>query len=153
MLSWLGGIMLRRAIRRVNEGDIGPMLSSYAQDAVLVFPGDSSWGGEHRGRDAIEAFLRRFVRVGLQFEAHQIIVSGWPWSATIWVRFSDQAKAPDGRMVYENRGVIYAKTRWGKITRQEDFEDTEKVAEFDKYLALHEPAEARAALRSAESAS
>ena len=140
MLSWLGGTLLGRSIRRVNEGDIGPMLNGYADDAVLVFPGESSWGGEHRGRDAIEAFLRRFVRAGIQFEAHQIIVSGWPWSATIWVRFSDHAKAPDGTVVYENRGVIYARTRWGKITLQEDYEDTEKVAEFDRYLALHEPA-------------
>jgi ketosteroid isomerase-like protein len=147
MLSWLGGIVLRRAIRRINEGDIGPMLISYANDAVLVFPGDSSWGGEHRGRDAIEAFLRRFVAAGLQFEAHEIVVSGWPWSATIWVRFSDHAKAADGTIVYENSGVIHAKTRWGKITRQEDFEETQKVEEFDTYLAAHEPAELREALR------
>ena len=137
MLSWLGGMVLRRAIRRVNAGDIGPMLSSYAQDAVSVFPGENSWGGEHRGRDAIETFLRRFVRVGIQFEAREIVVSGWPWSATIWVRFSDHVKAPDGTVVYENRGVIRAKTRWGKIVLQETFEDTEKLAEFDKYLAEH----------------
>jgi ketosteroid isomerase-like protein len=144
MLSWLAGIVLRRTIRRVNEGDIGPMLSSYADDAVLVFPGDSSWGGEHRGRDAIEAFLRRFVRVGLQFEAHEIVVSGWPWNAHLWVRFSDRARAPDGAVVYENHGVIYAKTRWGKIVYQEDFEDTEKVTQFDRYLDAH-PGHERAA--------
>ncbi len=113
------------------------MLSSYATNAVLMFPGESSWGGEHRGKAAIEAFLRRFVRVGLQFEAHEIVVSGWPWSATIWVRFSDHAKAQDGTVVYENSGVIYAKTRWGKIALQEDFEDTEKVATFDKWLEEH----------------
>jgi ketosteroid isomerase-like protein len=143
MLSWLAGIVLRRSIRRVNEGDIGPMLNSYAKDAVLVFPGENSWSGEHRGRDAIEAFLQRFVRVGIQFEAHEIVVSGWPWSATIWVRFSDHAKAPDGTLVYENAGVIYARTRWGKITLQEDFEDTEKVAAFDRYLEAHPEMEMR----------
>jgi len=138
MLSWLAGVMLRRSIRRVNAGDIGPMLSGYAQDAVSVFPGENSWGGEHRGRDAIEVFLRRFVGVGIQFEAHEIVVSGWPWNATIWVRFSDHVKAPDGTVVYENRGVIHAKTRWGKIVLQETFEDTEKLTEFDKYLAARE---------------
>lgn len=143
--------MLRRAIRRVNAGDIGPMLSSYADDAVLVFPGESSWGGEHRGRDAIEAFLRRYARLGLQFEAHEIVVSGWPWSATIWVRFSDHARAPDGTVVYENRGVIKAKTRWGKIVLQEDFEDTHKVAAFDEYLAAHEERETGPAMTTSES--
>jgi ketosteroid isomerase-like protein len=150
MLSWLGGMVLRRAIRRINEGDIGPMLSSYADDAVLVFPGESSWGGEHRGRDAIEAFLRRFARVRLQFEAHEIVVSGWPWSATLWVRFSDHAKAPDGTAVYENRGVIYAKTRWGKIGLQEDVEDTPNVAAFDESLAAHEERETGPAMTTGE---
>jgi ketosteroid isomerase-like protein len=141
MLSWLAGIVLRRAIRRVNEGDIGPMLRSYADDAVLVFPGDSSWGGEHRGKEAIERFLLRFVAAGIQFEAEQIVVSGWPWNASIWVRFNDRASAPDGALVYENRGVIYAKTRWGKIVRQEDHEDTGKVAAFDAYLSAQAAAE------------
>jgi ketosteroid isomerase-like protein len=136
--------MLRRSIRRINQGDIAPMLSSYADDAVLVFPGDSSWGGEHRGKAAIEAFLRRFARIGIQFEAHEIVVSGWPWNAIIWVLFSDRARAPDGALVYENHGVIYAKTRWGKIVYQEDFEDTHRVAAFDEWLAVNEPAQATA---------
>jgi ketosteroid isomerase-like protein len=146
MLSWFAGIVLRRAIRRINAGDLGPMLNSYAHDAVLIFPGDSSWSGEHRGRDAIGAFLQRFVRCGIQFTAHEIVMSGWPWSATIWVRFSDHARARDGTIVYENSGVIYGETRWGKIVLQEDFEDTEKVTEFDKYLAAHPEFEAAPAL-------
>jgi ketosteroid isomerase-like protein len=144
MMSWLAGIVLRRSIRAINAGKIGPMLSSYSDDAMLVFPGDSSWGGEHRGKAAIEAFLRRFARVGIQFEARQIIVSGWPWNATIWVLFSDHARGPDGSTVYENHGVIYARTRWGKIVYQQDFEDTERVAAFDEWLAAHEPALATA---------
>ena len=138
MFGWLVNVMLRRSIGRVNAGDIGPMLSGYAKNAVSVFPGDSSWGGEHRGRDAIEQFLQRFVRVGIQFEAHEIVVSGWPWSATICVLFSDHAKAPDGTVVYENHGVIYARMRWGKIVYQETFEDVNKIAAFDEYLAVHE---------------
>lgn len=138
MFGWLAGVMLRRSIRRVNEGDIGPMLSGYAKDAVSVFPGESSWGGEHRGWDAIERFLQRFARVGIQFEAHEIIVSGWPWSANICVLFSDHAKGQDGTVVYENHGVIYARMRWGKIVYQETFEDTDKLAAFDKWLAIHE---------------
>jgi len=139
MFGWLVSTMLRRAIARVNEGDIGPMLDGYADEAVLILPGDSSWGGEHRGKETIEAFLRRFARVGIQFEAHEIIVSGWPWSAQICVLFSDSAKDVNGEVVYENRGVIYARMRWGKIVFQEDFEDTDKVAAFDEWLKAHEP--------------
>jgi ketosteroid isomerase-like protein len=139
VLSWLAGLVLRRAIRRVNAGDIGPMLDGYAKEAVSVFPGENSWGGEHRGRDAIERFLLRFARVGIQFEAHEIIVSGWPWKATMCVVFSDHVKAQDGTVVYENHGVIYARMRWGKIVYQETFEDTNKLAAFDEWLAVHEP--------------
>ncbi|MEX2159320.1 MAG: nuclear transport factor 2 family protein [Dehalococcoidia bacterium] len=139
MFGWLAGVILRRSIARVNAGDVGPMLSGYAEDAVLVFPGENSWGGEHRGRAAIKTFLERFVRVGLQFEAHEVMVSGWPWRATMCVVFSDHAKDAKGAIVYENHGVIYCKTRWGKITFQEDFEDTDRVAAFDKWLAIHEP--------------
>jgi len=53
--------LMRRGVRRLNAGDIGPMLSSFADDATLVFPGDHSWGGEYRGKAEIKKFLERFV--------------------------------------------------------------------------------------------
>ena len=134
--------MMRRAIQRINAGDIGPFLSTYADDATLVFPGQNSWAGEHRGKDKIEQFYRRFVRVGLQVEPHEIVVNGLPWNTTVCLRFTDRATASDGTVVYENRGVIFGKIAWGKIKYQHVYEDTEKVAEFDKYLASHEEAAA-----------
>jgi hypothetical protein len=33
--------------------------------------------------------------------------------------------------VYDNRAVLWVETRWGKIHRQEDHEDTERAAAFD----------------------
>ncbi|MEX0785915.1 MAG: nuclear transport factor 2 family protein [Dehalococcoidia bacterium] len=139
MFGWLAGVMLRRSIRRVNQGDIGPFLSAYADDATFVFPGQNSWAGEHRGKAEIERFYRRFVQVGLQADAHEIVVNGWPWDTTVCVHFTDRAKAPNGTVVYENTGVIFGKIAWGKIKYQHVYEDTEKVAEFDEYLAVHEP--------------
>ena len=142
MFGWLVGVMIRRGVRRVNAGDVGPMLSSYASDAVDVFPGDNSWGGEYRGKDRIGAFLRRCVSAGIKFEIEDIVVSGWPWSAKVCIRLTDSATAPDGTVIYSNRALIYAKIAWGKIRFQETYEDTQKVAEFDQYLATHEPATA-----------
>ncbi len=139
MYAWIVRLMLRRAIRRENAGDIAPILSTYADDATLVFPGQNSWAGEHRGKDEIERFYRRFVRVGLQIEAHEIVVNGAPWNTTVCLRFTDRATASDGTVFYENRGVIFAKIAWGKIKSSEVYEDTEKVAELDEYLASHEP--------------
>jgi len=38
-------------------------------------------------------------------------------------------------VIYENRAVLFGKIRWGKITFYEVYEDTEKVAALDAYLA------------------
>jgi hypothetical protein len=50
------------------------------------------------------------------------------------MRFTNEARDPEGNVVYANRGVIFAKAAWGKIHFQEDYEDTQRVIEFDKYL-------------------
>ena len=38
-------------------------------------------------------------------------------------------------LVTGTRAVLAVQTRWGKIVRQEDYEDTERVAAFDRYEA------------------
>ncbi len=104
---------------------------------MLAFPGESSWSGEHRGKAAIERFLRRFIAAGLTGEAEDILVNGPPWRTRIAVVFTDHASDQEGNEVYTNRAVLYAVARWGKITRQEDFEDTHKVEVFDRWLDAH----------------
>jgi len=131
--------MIRRNARALARGDVAPLLAGYAEDAVLVFPGHSSWGGEHRGKPAIEAFLRRFVDVGLKGEVHDILVNGPPWRTTICVLFTDRATDDSGAVVYENRAVLFGRAVWGKIVYHEDFEDTVKADEFDDYLNTREP--------------
>jgi ketosteroid isomerase-like protein len=131
-------LMLRRAIHRLNEGDYRPVLKRYADDATLVFPGDSSWAGTYNGKGEIEGFLRRYVEARIQLQPHQIVVDGWPWDTTICVHFTDRATGDHGRTVYENRGIIFGKIAWGKITLQRDYEDTLAVRDFDAYLRRHE---------------
>jgi len=129
--------LIRRNVAALGRGDLRPLLAGYAPDARLVFPGQSSWGGEYRGRPAIEEFLRRFLEVGLVGEAHEILVNGPPWRTTVCVLFTDRAEGPAGKIVYENRAVLFARVRWGKIVYQEDFEDTVKAEQFDRYLEAH----------------
>lgn len=131
--------MVRRNLAALNQGAIDPLLAGYAPDAVLVFPGSSSWAGEHRCRAAIEAFLRRFVDAGLTGEPHEILVNGPPWRTIICVLFTDRAHDESGAVVYENRAVLFARAVWGKIVYQEDYEDTVKAEQFDRYLARREP--------------
>ena len=134
--------MLRRNVRRLMAGDVDALASFYADDAKLVFPGDNSWGPVYRGKDEIRGFLERFLRVGIRGEVHEVMVKGPPWATTLLVHFSDSARGPDGALVYENDAVILLKVRWGKIVYEQVYEDTEKVAEFDRWLERNEPAPA-----------
>jgi ketosteroid isomerase-like protein len=137
MYKWAIRHQVRRNIQALGRGHPTALLSGYADDAVLTFPGESSWSGEHRGKAAIERFLRRFIAAGLTGEAEDILVNGPPWRTRIAVVFTDHASDQEGNEVYANRAVLYAVARWGKITRQEDFEDTHKVEAFDRWLDAH----------------
>lgn len=135
MYKWAIRTMIRRRLAALNRGDPAPLLAGFAEDAVLVFPGTSSWGGEHRGRDAIGRFLDRFVAARLTGVAEEIVVNGPPWRTTVAVLFADQATDAAGTVVYRNRAVLFVRARWGRVVHQEDFEDTHKVEAFDTWLA------------------
>lgn len=127
--------MIRRAIARLNAGEIGPLLASFTADVQLRFPGQSSWGRDYNGRPEVEGFLRRFTDLGLQYEIEDILVAGWPWNTRVAVRFTDEGRDADGSVFYRNGGVEYATVRWGKIRSLEVFLDTQKVAALDDRLA------------------
>ncbi len=109
--------------------------SSPASPTTTVYrvPGGSSWAGEHRGKTAIESFLRRFLEAGLVGEVHDIVVNGPP-SRPPYACSSPTEPEPGGEVVYENRVMFLVRAVWGKVVSQEDFLDTEKVATFNRYL-------------------
>jgi ketosteroid isomerase-like protein len=105
---------------------------------VLRFnDGPHRWAGEHRGRAAIEDFLKEFVAAGLQGRIRQLWTAGPPWALTMAVRFDDEAHA-GGERVYANRVAIVVRTRWGRIVEQDDFyEDTERIPALERALRRH----------------
>lgn len=140
--------MIRRTISSVNDGDLRLALAMFADDAVLSFPGDNTWANQHRptklGRDAfgthrgkveIEAFMQRYVQHSLHMVVDDILVNGPPWNTRVAARVHHWAQDPDGTDAYTNRAVLFVTIRWGKIRSQEDYEDTERVAAYDKVLA------------------
>jgi ketosteroid isomerase-like protein len=135
LYRWTVRFMLRRSLRHLREGDFEPLFSTYADDIRFVFPGHNSWAGEFRGREEVEQWVRRVYQVGLRLEPHEMLVVGPPWDTTVCLRFTDTCTAPDGTIVYTNRGVIFGKIAWGKITSYELHEDTEKMVALDKYVA------------------
>jgi ketosteroid isomerase-like protein len=123
-------------VRRLNAGDHRSLLSGYADDAVLHFnDGPHRWSGEHRGKAAIERFLRDFVSAGLQGEIRALWIAGAPWALTMVARFDDRAIGPAGDELYANRTVLVVRTRWGEIVEHEDFyEDTARILALESKL-------------------
>jgi ketosteroid isomerase-like protein len=136
LLPRLALIKLRRDLRRLNEGDYKPLLAGYADDAVLHFnEGPHRWSGDHRGKPAIERFLREFTAAGLKGEIRDLWIGGPPWAMTLIARFDDRATGPGGEELYSNRVVIVARTRWGKIVEHDDFYvDTARILAFEEKL-------------------
>lgn len=135
-LPYVALAKFRRDLRALNAGDHRPLLANYAEDAVLRFhEGPHRWSGEHRGKPAIERFLRDFTAAGLQGEIHEVFVTGPLWRLTVIARFDDRATGPEGQQLYGNRTVLLVRTRWGRIVRHEDFyEDTGRLETLEARL-------------------
>jgi ketosteroid isomerase-like protein len=136
LLTRLLLLRLRRDLKRLNEGDYESFLAAFADDAVLHFnDGAHRWAGDHRGKAAIERFLKDFTSAGLRGEIRGLWVFGPPWALTIVARFDDEARAPDGEPIYANEVAIVARTRWGKIVEQEDFyRDSARIEALERRL-------------------
>jgi len=140
--------LVRHGIGCLNAGDPEFLLRLAAPDAELAFPGDNSWAAmhrsvrkgrephvTHRGIEECRAFAERFAAEGLQFTIEDILVNGPPWRTRVAVRAHDFLPGPEGDR-YTNRVVAFLELRWGRLVRWEDYEDTERVAEFDRQSGL-----------------
>jgi ketosteroid isomerase-like protein len=141
--------LLRYSINKLNRGDYALMLKMASPHIELAFPGENSWatmfrpqqlGRErhvtHRGIDEATGFADRFVHEGIQFRIEDILVNGPPWNTRIALRVHDFVPGGDGEAdVYNNRAVLFLELRWGRLVRWEDYEDTERVAAWDRNRA------------------
>jgi len=135
MFSWLAKRVLDRGYRRLNAGDPSLLLALDAKDVHFRFPGESSWAADSHGKEELERWLRRMIATGLQHEPAQVVMQGPPWNTTVCLRSTDRLTTPDGETVYENRYVIWGRMAWGLLREYEVYEDTQKAAAFDEYLA------------------
>jgi hypothetical protein len=135
MLSWLAKKLLAHDMARLRAGDYRPQLRRVADDVRFRFPGSSSWATELQGKEDLERWLQRFVRVGLQIFPDEVVVKGPPWNTTLVVRGPIYLKSPAGETVWENRYVIWGRMSWGRLREYEVYEDTERSTALDEYLA------------------
>jgi hypothetical protein len=138
MLSWITKRILSRNMARLRAGDYRPLLRMDAPDVRFRFPGDNSWAVELTGKAELERWLQRFVRVGLQIYPDEVVAKGFPWNTTVVVRGTVHLKTPAGDTVYDNRYVIWGRAAWGLMKEYEVYEDTQKNAGLDDYLAAQE---------------
>jgi ketosteroid isomerase-like protein len=140
MRNWLAMRLVSRNMAALRNGDFGPTLRMDADEVWLHFPGQNSWAGDIRGKKAHGTWLARFAKVGLQIYPDEVMVTGWPWRMTISVRGHVHLHDPHGALVYDNRYVLWGTLRWGRLAQYEVYEDTQKSAALDEYLAEHEAA-------------
>jgi hypothetical protein len=76
MYSWAIKRIVGFLYGKVSAGDLRLPLLGVAKDAVLIFPGDSSFGGEQRGKPAIEAWMRRFASLRPEFTVKDAAAAG-----------------------------------------------------------------------------
>jgi ketosteroid isomerase-like protein len=145
MLSRLGKRVVDYQLARLSAGDLRPILWMDAPDVRMTFPGDSTFAVDLQGRAEHERWLQRFARLGIQISAEEVVVKGFPWNTTLCVRGTDHLRSPDGELVYDNRYVIWGHMKWGRLKRYEVYEDTQKTANFDVWVAANKPALAAAA--------
>ena len=139
LLSWLAGKLIAYVMARTRAGDVRPTLALDAPDVELTFPGQNSWSGTFRGRDAVGRWLRRLAEVGIKTYPDEVVAVGPPWSTTVCIRGHADCDGPDGGRIYENRFVIWGRLSWGRLREYEVYEDTHLANELDAWLTEHRP--------------
>jgi ketosteroid isomerase-like protein len=127
MFSWLVGQYLRFNIRRLLAGDVDGLLRQFHPNAELIFPGRTSFSGTFRGREAVGAWLRRFVSLRPEYIVHDVLVAGPPWNMRVAYRMTDRIGSH-----YSNEAMVYLRFRWFRAVHERVFLDTELVSEWER---------------------
>ena len=60
----IGAVMLKRALRGAMDGlnhrRQDKIIASYADDAVLIYPGEFAMSGTHKGKAAVKEFFDKY---------------------------------------------------------------------------------------------
>jgi ketosteroid isomerase-like protein len=121
--------LVRRNYARLNRRDVELVLARFAPDARFRFGGDHALAADLRGRDAVRAWFDRAFALlpDLRFDVEDIVVAGPPWRLRIVTRYTARATGRDGR-AFAYTGVQFAATRWGTVTEDLLYPDTQAVA-------------------------
>jgi ketosteroid isomerase-like protein len=129
MYAWAIGRLVRQRFAAMSRGDTAWVLRSFADDATFHYNGSHALAGEYHPKAAIvEWFARAWSLFRMEFEVHDVVVSGPPWNIRVATRFTIRVETEDGA-VFLNRAMQYARIRWGKVREDRIYPDTQLVAE------------------------
>ena len=145
MLSLLGFLIapkVQAIFDGLSRGDYSIALDGLSDDVHHVFAGDHPLAGERHSRDAVRRWFERlFCLFELRFDVRRIIVSGPIWNTVVaveWIAYvTPKAGAP-----YENQGAHIIRIRRGRVVYLHAYEDSQKVAEACREMAIAGIAEA-----------
>ena len=121
---------IRNGFRHLSAGNYEAVLREFAPRVEFVFAGEHALGGNLGNIETIRLWFQRLFRIfpGLQFQVHDIVITGWPWHTVAATHFSVSSDFPDGRQYY-NRGMQYVRLRWGRVVEDRIYEDTQKLVQ------------------------
>lgn len=116
---------MRNALNDLNNRRKDKIVASYADDAVMIYPGKMSVSGTRKGKAAVKEFFDKYFD---QFiEEHCVVeetyiknIFALGLTNTVAVKFRTKRTNKAG-MVFENTGVSVIKIKGGKVVQLQDF--------------------------------
>ena len=128
MYCMLVARIVRSRFAAMSRRDLRPVLRYFADDALFWYGGDHALSGEYRSKAAIEQWFGRLWGLfEIEFEVHDVLVSGLPSRLRVATRFTAHVRTTDGRH-FRNRCMQYAQIRWGKVRADYIYPDTQLLA-------------------------
>ncbi|MBK8136554.1 MAG: nuclear transport factor 2 family protein [Chloroflexi bacterium] len=138
--------VVQRTFVNLNHADYQAVMASYVPDVQHTMAGEHALGGTRHTLEAVEQWYKRLFAVfgAIRFTVRNMLIQGMPWDTKIAVKVEIAATLRDGRP-YSNQLAMFVDLKWGRITRIDMHEDTQKLAATLQEIARMGVAEAAAA--------
>jgi ketosteroid isomerase-like protein len=135
---------VRTAWGRLNRRDIDFVLAMFAPSFTHRFVGENAMGGVRTSIASQRSWFERLFRLlpDIEFTVQDVLVAGWPWRTRVVALLTTKGTAAG--VPFRNEFAQTIELRWGRITRVNVVEDTEKMAQILDRVAASGVAEAAA---------
>jgi ketosteroid isomerase-like protein len=119
---------IRTAWAHLDDRDYEYVLDMFAPEFTHRFVGDNAMGGARTSIDSQRQWFQRLFRLlpDILFTVDDVIVQGWPWRTRAVALVRTRLTA--GGETFQNEFAQTLDIRWGRVTRVNVLEDTEKMA-------------------------